>query len=163
MRGRTARPVTRPQLRECPGCGLFQTVPALEPGTSAHCARCPTVLRRVSSHSAEHLIALAITAVVLLIVMSSTQLMSVEKAGISHVAGLFSGPEELVHQNMVELAAVVIFVTVVAPFAGLLGTVYVLIRARGRRPSPHVRRIFALAEEVRSAVLRNRRRHGCWC
>jgi len=112
------RPVTRPQLRECAGCGLFQTVPALEPGTSAHCARCPTVLRRVSSHSAEHLIALAITALILLLVMSSTQLMSVEKAGISHVAGLFSGPEELVHQNMAELAAVVIFATVVAVFDG---------------------------------------------
>jgi paraquat-inducible protein A len=144
-----ARPVTRPQLRECPGCGLFQTVPALEPGTSAHCTRCPTILRRVSSHRIEHLIALAIAALTLLIVMCSTQLMSVEKAGIAHVAGLFSGPEELVHRHMAELAAVVIFVTVVAPFVRLLGTVYVLIRARERRPPRHVRRIFALAEEMR--------------
>ena len=149
MRGRTARPVTRPQLRECPGCGLFQTVPALEPGTSAHCARCPTILRRVSSHRAEHLIALGIAALTLLIVMSSTDLMSVEKAGIGHVAGLFSGPEELVHRNMAELAAVVIFVTVVAPFVRLFGTVYVLIRAREPRPPRHVRRVFALAEEMR--------------
>jgi paraquat-inducible protein A len=149
MRGGAARPVTHPQLRECPGCGLFQTVPALAPGTSAHCPRCPTILRRVSSHRAEHLIALAIAALTLLIVMCSTQLMSVEKAGIAHVAGLFSGPEELVHRNMAELAAVVIFVTVVAPFARLLGTVYVLIRARERRPPRHVRRIFALAEQMR--------------
>jgi hypothetical protein len=36
--------------------------------------RCPTVLRRVSSHRAEHLIALAIAAVTLLIVMCSMQL-----------------------------------------------------------------------------------------
>ena len=114
MRGAAARPVTRPQLRECPGCGLFQTVPALSPGMSAHCARCPTVLRRVSSHRAEHLIALAIAAVTLLIVMCSTQLMSVQKAGISHVAGLFSGPEELVRQDIAALAAVVVFVTVIA-------------------------------------------------
>src|SRR5262249_5904288 len=111
MRGRAPRPVTRPQLRECPGCGLFQTVPALEPGMSAHSSRCPTILRRVSSHRGEHLVALAIAALTLLIVMSSTNLMSVEKAGIAHVAGLFSGPEELVRRNMAELAAVVIFVT----------------------------------------------------
>jgi paraquat-inducible protein A len=149
MRGRTPRPVTHPQLRECPGCGLFQTVPALAPGTSAHCARCPTVLRRVSSHRPEHLIALAIAAVTLLVVMCSTQLMSVQKAGIAHVAGLFSGPEELVRRNMAELAAVVVFVTVIAPFARLLGTMYVLIRARERRPPRHLRRVFALAEEMR--------------
>jgi uncharacterized paraquat-inducible protein A len=112
---------------------LFQTVPALTPGTSAHCARCP-----VSSHRAEHLIALAVAAVTLLIVMCSTQLMSVEKAGISHVAGLFSGPEELVHQNMAELAAVVIFVSVVAPFARLLGTVSACLS-----PAPFVRRLWS--------------------
>jgi paraquat-inducible protein A len=116
---------------------------------SAQCARCPTVLRRVSSHRAEHLIALAIAAVTLLIVMCSTQLMSVQKAGISHVAGLFSGPEELVRRDMAALAAVVVFVTVIAPFVRLLGTMYVLIRAGGRRPPRHLRRVFALAEEMR--------------
>ena len=35
--------------------------------------------------------------------------MSVEKAGIKRVAGLFSGPAELVQQHMAELAAVVVF------------------------------------------------------
>ena len=45
--------------------------------------------------------------------------MSVETAGMRHVADLFSGPEELVRQSMAPLGLVVLFVTVVAPLARL--------------------------------------------
>ena len=51
MRPPADRPQTLPQLRECPACGLLQTVPALMPGMTARCARCPTTLRRASSPS----------------------------------------------------------------------------------------------------------------
>jgi paraquat-inducible protein A len=142
-------PETLPRLRECPGCGLLQQVPALAPGTSAHCARCPTILRRVSTHRLEHIAALASAALILLAVMCANQLMSVEKAGIRHVANLFSGPEELVRQNMAPLALVVLFVTVLAPLARILGTLYVLIRAHEQHPPHHLRRVFALAERLR--------------
>src|SRR5277367_3517847 len=81
--------MTRPHLRECPGCGLLQTVPALAAGTTAQCVRCPTILRHVSKHRLDHIIALAVTALILLFVMCSTQLMSVQKAGIAHIADLF--------------------------------------------------------------------------
>ena len=89
-------PATLPQLRECPGCGLLQMVPALHPGTTAQCARCPTILRRASAHRLDHIIALTVAALVLLAVMCTTALMSVQTAGIRHVADLFSGPAELV-------------------------------------------------------------------
>jgi paraquat-inducible protein A len=145
----TTLPATLPQLRECPGCGLLQTVPALRPGGAARCARCPTILRRVSAHRLDHIAALTVAALVLLAIMCTTSLMSVETAGIRHVANLFSGPEELVRQNMAPLAAVVLFVTVLAPLARLLGTLYVLIRAHERRPPRHLRRVFALAERLR--------------
>jgi paraquat-inducible protein A len=149
MRQHPPNLITRPQLRECPGCGLFQTVPALAVGMTAHCLRCPTILRRVSGHRHQHLIALAVAALTLLIVMCSARLMSVQKAGIRHAADLFSGPEELVHQNMAPLAAVVVFVTVVAPFIRLAGTLYVLIRSHEGVPPYHLRRVFAFAEEMR--------------
>ena len=128
---------------------MFQTVPPLTSGMTAHCVRCPTVLRHISGHQPQHLIALAVAAIVLLIVMCSTQLMSVQKAGISHVAGLFSGPEELVHRNMAPLAVVVVFVTVIAPFIRLFCTAYVLARSHSPHPPAHLRRLFALAEEMR--------------
>ena len=144
-----ALPATRPQLRECPGCGLLQQVPALDPGTSAYCGRCPTILRRVTKHRLDQIVALALAALVLLVVMCTSALMSVETAGIRHVADLFSGPEELVRQNMAPLALVVLFVTVLAPLARLLGTLYVLIRAHDRNPPRHLRRVFAVAERLR--------------
>ena len=116
---------------------------------TAQCVRCSTILRRTSNHRPDHLIALTATAFILLIIMCSTQLMSVDKAGIYHVADLFSGPQELVRQDMAPLAAVVIFVTVLAPFARLIGTLYVLIRSQEAVPPRHLRRVFALAEKLR--------------
>jgi hypothetical protein len=49
-----------------------------------------------------------LTAFLLLVVMCSTTLMSVETTGIKRTADLFSGPQELVRQNMGELAGVII-------------------------------------------------------
>jgi paraquat-inducible protein A len=62
---------------------------------------------------------------------------------------LFSGPEELVRRDMAALAAVVIFVTVVAPFGRLIGTLYVLARSHEAAPPRHLRRVFAIAERLR--------------
>jgi paraquat-inducible protein A len=149
MRGRGAVPATPPVLRECPGCGLLQTVPALTPGSAARCARCPTILRRVSAHRLDHIAALTVAALVLLAVMCSSQLMSVEKAGIYRVADLFSGPEELVRQQMAPVGLVVLFVTLIAPLGRLFAMLYVLIRAQERRPPRHLRRVFAVAERLR--------------
>src|SRR4030095_12649216 len=62
---------------------------------------------------------------------------------------LFSGPEELVRRNMGELAAVVIFLTVVAPACRLKAMIYVLSRSREAAPPRHLRRVFAFAEQLR--------------
>ena len=75
--------------------------------------------------------------------------MSVETAGISHIANLFSGPAELARRNMAVLGIVVLFVTALAPLIRLIGTLYVLIRAHEAMPPRHLRRVFALAEKLR--------------
>ena len=148
-RARLEIPAARPQLRECPGCGLLQSVAALAPGTSARCARCLTILRRVSAHGLDRIIALTLAAFILLAVMCLNPLMSVQKAGIGHIANLFSGPEELFHRNMAELAIAVLFVTVVAPFGRLAGMIYVLVRSHQASPPRHLRRVYVWAEKLR--------------
>jgi paraquat-inducible protein A len=95
------------------------------------------------------MIALTSAAFVLLAVMCSTTLMTVETAGIRRTADLFSGPEELVRQDMGELAVVIIFVTVLAPLLRLVGMLYVLIRSHETPPPAHLRPIFAWAERLR--------------
>jgi paraquat-inducible protein A len=134
---------------ECPGCGLLQTVPPLARGTMAYCGRCSTVLRRATTHPINSSIALTVAALVLLAVMCTAALMSVETAGIAHSAYLLSGPLELVYRNMSALALVVVFVTMVAPLGKLLGTLYVLVRLHEAVPPRHLRRVFALAERLR--------------
>ena len=81
--------------------------------------------------------------------MCTTTLMSVQTAGIAHSAYLLSGPEELVRHDMSSLAAVVVFVTLLAPFGKLIGTLYVLMRLHEAPPPRHLRRVFALAERLR--------------
>jgi paraquat-inducible protein A len=75
--------------------------------------------------------------------------MSVQTAGILLHAGLFSGPEELARRGMDALALVVLFVTVLAPTAKLVGTLYVLLNLRRASPPAHLRRIFAWVEKLR--------------
>ena len=152
MIGNIIQPATAPQLRECPGCGFVQTIPPLMPGVTARCLRCSTVLRHNSTHRPEHIIALAIAAFVLLVVMCSTNLMTVEKAGITRIAGLFSGPQELVQHNMAVLGAVIVFVTVVAPLCRLIALIYVLVRSRKRRR----RAIFAACSRSPNSCVRGR-------
>ena len=112
----------------------------------------PDELARATAHPLDHSIALTAAALVLLVIMCTTTLMSVQTAGIMLSAGLFSGPEELVHRGMVGLAVVVVFVTVVAPFGKLIGTLYVLIRLHEATPPRHLRRVFVLAEQIAPLV-----------
>ena len=50
---------------------------------------------------------------------------------------------------MAALAVVVVFVTVIAPFGKLIGTLYVLIRLHEATPPRHLRRVFVVAEKLR--------------
>jgi paraquat-inducible protein A len=142
-------PAAPQHFRECPGCGLFQTLPPLTRGMTAVCSRCATTLHRTTGHPIDHSIALTLAALVTLIVMCTTTLMSVQTAGIAHSAYLLSGPAEPVRRDMSSLAAVVVFVTLLAPFGKLICTLYVLVRLHESTPPRHLRRVFVIAEWLR--------------
>ncbi len=138
-------PETPSELRECPGCGLFQVVPALRPGMAARCNRCGTTLRRARRDPLRRGLALNVTALVLLAVMATTTLMVVSTKGIVHSAGLFSGPAELARRGMPELGLAVVFTSLIAPFGKFASTAYVLARLQWPNPPRHLRRVFVLA------------------
>ena len=141
-------PPETPELRECPGCGRFQIMPPLAHNMIAACERCPTMLRRARLRTNDVSIALNLAALVLLLILCATTLMSVQTAGIQLHAGLFSGPAELVRRGMGSVAIVVVFVTVIAPFCKLAGTLYVLLRMYEAPPPRHLRRVFAWVERL---------------
>jgi paraquat-inducible protein A len=146
--GVTAAPEGKAVLRECPGCGLFQSEPALPTGLAAQCPRCGTTLRTARRHPLADSLALSVAALILLTVMCLTTLMTVRSSGIVHHAGIFSGPMELARRGMSGLGIVVVFVTVLAPLVKLAGTIYVLLRLHEPVPPWHLRRVFVLVERL---------------
>lgn len=141
-------PVTRPQLRECPGCGLFQIVPALGPDMRSACERCGTVLRLTRADPLNHSLALTVAALVLFAVLWLAMLMKVSAAGMVHETGLAAGPAELVARGLWPLALAVAFTTALAPAIKLGGTIYVLVGLKLDRPPPNMRGVFRIARRM---------------
>jgi paraquat-inducible protein A len=141
-------PVTRPQLRECMGCGLFQIMPALGPEMRADCARCGTALRRTRVEPMSHTLALSAAALVLFAILWLAMLMKVSTAGIVHATTLESGPLELVDRGLWPVALAVAFTTAIAPVVKFAGTLYVLIGLRLRRMPPNLRGVFLFARRM---------------
>lgn len=140
---------TPPHPVICRNCGLLQRVPALEPPAAAVCTQCGVTLRRAQRNSLNRGLAMTLTALAFFIMAASMPLMSVSTSGISLGADLFTGPKRLDQQGIWELALVVLFTTVAAPFLKLLGTAYVLMALRLDKPPNHLRLIFAWVERLR--------------
>jgi paraquat-inducible protein A len=141
--------MTPRRLYECPDCGQRQVVPALRPGTAAHCLRCDRLLRRARHDPLGRALALNLAALVLLGVACLMPLLSVSAGGMDLTANLFSGPETLRSDGLWELSAVVLFTSVAAPVAKVLAMAYVLAGLKLRRPGRHLRQVFAWIEWLR--------------
>lgn len=141
-------PVTPENLHECPGCGLFQIVPAMAANMRSDCQRCGTVLRATRADPTGHCLALTAAALVLFSILWVSMLMKVSTAGIEHETGLLSGPAELVRHGLWPLALAVAFTTALAPFLKFAGTLYVLIGLRFRTPPPNLRGVFLIARRM---------------
>jgi paraquat-inducible protein A len=140
--------VTRPQLRECPGCGQFQIVPAMAPNLRSNCVRCGTLLRATRLDPINHHLALTFAAVVLFAIVWLGMLMKVSAVGIVHETTLDSGPIELVNRGLWPLAAAVGFTTAYASAIKFLGTIYVLVGLKMQRLPPNLRGVFLVARKL---------------
>jgi paraquat-inducible protein A len=152
---------TAPRLRECLDCGLFQVVPALGPGSVARCSRCNGVLRRTHHDPLNRALALNLTALCLLGIGCAMSLMTVSTGGIQLTANLFSGPEGLHEHGIWELAVVVLFTTIGAPFLKLASMIYVLVGLRMQRPPRHLRQVFSWIELLRPWAMIDRPCRHC--
>lgn len=140
--------VTPPQLRECPGCGLFQIVPAMAANMRSDCQRCGTPLRATRADPTGHCLALTFASLVLFAILWLSMLMKVSTAGIVHETTILSGPAELVRHGLWPLAIAVAFTTALAPLIKFAGTLYVLIGLRMRTLPPNLRGIFLISRRM---------------
>lgn len=140
---------TAPAVCSCRECGQAQRMPALAPGSAAHCRRCGVLLRHVRSDPLALALALNLACLVLFAAGASTTLAAVDAEGRSRAAGLFSGPAALAQNGLWELGVLVFATTAAAPplVAGL--TVYVLGGLRLRRLPPGLASAFRLRNRLR--------------
>ena len=136
-------------VRSCRECGQAQRLPALAPGSAAHCRRCGAILRHVRFDPLAPALALNLACLVLFAIGAATALAVVDAEGRSRTAGLFSGPAALAQNGLWELGTLVFATTAAAPplVAGL--TVYVLGGLRLRRPPPGLAWAFRLRNRLR--------------
>jgi paraquat-inducible protein A len=111
----------------CPDCDLINKVPALAPDESASCVRCDATLSRNPVNSIERGIALTFTAIVLFSIANFFPFLSFGDGAIVTHTKLVSGVVGLYREDMVILAAVVGFTTVIAPIVILSGSCYLLL------------------------------------
>lgn len=140
--------MTRPELRECMGCGLFQVVPELGPDMRSQCLRCGSLLRRTRRAPLDRGLALNVAALVLYVIVWTAMLMKVSTAGIVHETSLVSGPLELVRQGLWPLALAVAFTTGLAPLVKFAGAIYVLTGLKLRSPPPNLRGVFLFVRRI---------------
>ena len=141
--------MTEPHLRECRGCGLFQVMPAMSPGAVARCLRCNGTLRRTRKDPLLTPLAFNLGGLVLFGVAVSMTMMTLNGGGQNLEAGLLSGPRDLQRDGLWELAAVVVFTSVIAPLLKMAGMIYVLAGLQLRQAPRHLRRVFGFMERVR--------------
>ena len=122
-------------LRECPDCGLFQQLPALQPGFAAECTRCGKTLRRRTRYSFSVTEALMLAGIALFTIMLYAPLMGISILGRQQGTTLPTLPIAFERFGMWELSAVVLAFTLLIPIVKLCLTAGVLIGLRTEIPS----------------------------
>lgn len=128
----------------CPDCDLLSQVPELSPGESAACVRCDATLSRNPKNLVERSLALAFTAVLLLIVSNVFPFLSFGMEGVVTHTTLVSGIRGLYGEGMYFLAAIVAFTTIVTPAVLLTGLLYLLVPLRMGRRLPGSERVLGV-------------------
>jgi len=122
-------------LVACHDCDLLQRLGEIPEGATATCPRCGGVLRRRRRNSIERTLAFALSASILFAVANAFPFLAFDMKGRETQTTLFTGVVDLWNQGVPEIAALVAFTAVIAPFSQLALLLYVLLPIQlGRRP-----------------------------
>jgi len=122
-------------LIACHDCDLLHHHVELPPKGVARCTRCGATLYRDARGAFDRTLAFSLASVVLLLVANLFPFMTFKMGGLVEVNHLASGVFELGTQGYWELAALVLFATVLAPALRLALLIFVSLALRsGRRP-----------------------------
>jgi len=120
----------------CIECDLVIDVPTLRPGENATCPRCGHLITTCRSDGLTRSLALAISALVLLVLANSFPFMALEAQGLEKVMTLPRTALELQEEGYVALAVLVLGVIVIIPALSLLIVIALCIPLLRRQPAP---------------------------
>jgi paraquat-inducible protein A len=138
----------RMRLVACHDCDLLARLPELPEGGSAWCARCGGLLRKRQRNSIERTLALTLAASVLFAVANVFPFLSFEMRGRVTETTLATGVFDLWEQGVPEIALLVGFTAVLAPFAQLALLLYVLLPVHLGRVPWQMSRAFRLLRRI---------------
>ncbi|GAN99084.1 paraquat-inducible protein A [Komagataeibacter xylinus NBRC 13693] len=123
-------------LSECPGCGLYQRLPDLDPGEQASCVRCGQKLaRRRRTAPLATPLAFCISSAAFYLAALASSLMTLDVYGRQRTVDLLTGPMELMHEGWGEAGVLVGAVTILAP-AVAIGFMFAILVAASSRQLP---------------------------
>jgi paraquat-inducible protein A len=116
----------------CPDCGLVQRLPAVQRRHIAECRRCARVLAGPAAGRVDAPLALALSALLLLIPATVEPMLRVSSHGAARISWLWSGVTGLWHEGFAPLAAVVGTFSLLLPYLYLIALTAVLVSLRWR-------------------------------
>lgn len=117
-------------LIRCHDCDLLQKISHLPEDGAVKCCRCSALLRNRQhinpEDSIQHSLALVLTAMIILIIVNSFPLISIDIEGRKTTASLFFTVQHLFQHDMKFVAGLIFFTCIGAPLIQLSGLLYVL-------------------------------------
>ncbi|AOZ68316.1 paraquat-inducible membrane protein A [Rhodobacter xanthinilyticus] len=142
-------PAPLDQLIACPSCDALHRSARLGESERAACARCGTLLITPRARSFLHVIALAFTAMILMIAAIFFPFLKISAQGFSHASSVFEVAMAFSEGFLAPLAFAVLMLIVGLPILRFGALIYVLWPLANARPAwPHAAQAFRLAEEL---------------
>ncbi len=126
----------------CQDCDLIHDYEPIGPGMQAKCKRCEAVLYRNKPNSLERTFALTLAAFVFFIIANSFPFLAIKLEGQVVQTTLISGVYGLYQQDMLLLALLVFFTSILVPMIQVLGLLYILTPLRFGFVLPYAAQVF---------------------
>ena len=133
----------------CHACDLVHLREAIPERARVRCVRCRAELYRTHSASIDAAVALALTAVVLLMLSNAYPLVELELNGATRQTTLIGAAVGLYQQGYAPIAALVLVTTVLIPLFQILSLLYVLLPLRRNRRAAGQKWLFRALTRLR--------------
>jgi paraquat-inducible protein A len=133
----------------CHACDLVHRLDAIADKARVRCIRCQAELYRTNSASVDTAIALAVSALVLLMLSNAYPLVELQLNGSNRATTLVGAALGLYSQGYALIAALVLLTTVLIPLFQIVSLLYVLLPLRMNRRAPGQNELFRTLTHLR--------------